>query len=137
MSVINQMLQDLERRRAPLPERRGIAGYVRALPEGGESTAPRWLIGLAALGVVGTLCAFAYTRLAGGVPRDHAVPVAVAEPVRAVPAPAQAADPEPGSMSAFRLSTELSRLPVLADVLRAEPAVSRVAGSNKIGRAHV
>ena len=62
-------------------------------------------------------------------------PTAPAPIATVAPAPAQAADPEPGSMSAFRLSTELSRLPVLADVLRAEPAVSRVAGSNKEGPA--
>ena len=45
MSVINQVLQDLEKRRASGAERAGISKYVRALPREGRALPMWWIAG--------------------------------------------------------------------------------------------
>ena len=59
MSLINQMLQDLEKRSASSADRGGIAQYVRALPQTHTAIVPRWVIGAAAALSMVVLAAFA------------------------------------------------------------------------------
>lgn len=59
MSVINQMLLELERRHASSGERRGLVDFVRALPDSGSARVPRWLVAISAFLVVAVLILFA------------------------------------------------------------------------------
>ncbi len=83
MSVINQMLQDLERRRASGQERQRIPDHVRALPDGSPAPAgSRMTMGLLAIAAVFGLSAvfWWWGRAPGSVngPRLASPPVAPA-----------------------------------------------------------
>lgn len=136
MSVINQMLVDLERRRASGEERNRIPDHVRALPGAGQRPVPvvlPWVAG--ALAAVALLGAVFWLWRTG---TDHA-PVTPPTPVAAVRAPASAAEqPAPREQPvaesfAGRLSLELSRIPETAVTLpestapAAAPAIATAA----------
>lgn len=114
MSVINQMLIDLERRRASGEERTRIPEHVRALP--GETAPSRTpLAMLAAVLVAVALIAGGAWWWVGQRPAQQAQPVATAAP----PSPKPSAEaPPPEEWIARRLTLDLSREP---DPAPAEP----------------
>ena len=59
MSLINQMLMDLEKRRAPRPE--GVLSQARALPTQ-AARHPRWRYALLALALVAAVVAWVMQR---------------------------------------------------------------------------
>ena len=64
MSVINQVLLDLEKRRASPSERGTVPNHVRALPDGGGSSHWPWIVGGGAA-VLATAAAAAWVVLTG------------------------------------------------------------------------
>jgi MSHA biogenesis protein MshN len=112
MSVINQMLVDLERRRASGEERNRIPDHVRVLPDDTHAVRrPRtWIIG-AVLGAA-LIAAGAWWWLVGRstVALPPASPAIVAVPA---PAPETSAAPEPrdSEFIARRLTLDLSQAP--------------------------
>lgn len=119
MSLINDMLNDLEARRANDLKRPGLQGEVRPLPRAGEES--RWPLRLAlgALGVVGLGTAlYLYWPATGGVSPAKPQPVAAMPPAPAPPAvevQAPVVDPRslslPGEMLGMRTATELANVP--------------------------
>ena len=75
MSVINQVLVDLEKRRATPAEFSAVADHVRALPDGERSVHWWWIAG--AVAAATATAAIAWTMLA----RPAAQPVQPAKPV--------------------------------------------------------
>lgn len=121
MSVINQMLVDLERRRASGEERNRIPDHVRALPDEPQSTyGPAFRITGAVAGLV-LLAAGVWWWQVGRLP---AVPASAPVPVATVPAPAstpltpEARDTE---LIARRLTLDLAYVPETVTA----PAASR------------
>jgi MSHA biogenesis protein MshN len=120
MSVINQLLQDLDKRRASAAERSGVPSHVRALPDSSRLVRWEWL----AAGGVAVLAALVFWMQRAGpfAPQASApAPLTGAEIAieRAVTASAgmtmdadrdDRAEPVP----AFRLSLELSNPPAEA-----------------------
>lgn len=112
MSVINQMLVDLERRRASGEERNRIPDHVRALPDEphGVRRPGFSAMGLAAGGVAVAvlLAAGAWWWLA-----EHPQTLSASAPVTAAITPAPAAGPEPrdSEFIARRLTLDLSYIP--------------------------
>ena len=143
MSVINQVLIDLERRRASGPERGLLPRHVRALPDGGHRPQWGWIAagGLATAGAV-----IASWMLLSGVDLSGLRGVTTSAPARGADiaiekvvsasagvnadaprreAAGQAAAPDP----AFRLSLELSSPPPAETVAVAAPVpTERVIG---------
>ncbi len=110
MSVINQMLVDLERRRASGEERNRIPDHVRALPDEPHAVrGPGLRIAGAVAGVVLT-AAGAWWWLAGRAP---AVSMPASAPAAAVIAPVPAAAPEARDTEfiARRLTLDLAHEP--------------------------
>ncbi len=111
MSVINQVLNELEQRGAnPVPER----DMVRAVPPARRSLIKPLLLllGLAALGA----SAWLYARKSPAMPSKPALPVVSAGPVTA---------PEPDLLPpASRLSFELSMVPLPSSSREAKNAIS-------------
>jgi MSHA biogenesis protein MshN len=62
MSLINQMLQDLEKRRASAVERGALPNQVRVLPQSAKSNLRWWLIAAGALIVIGVAWQFGAPR---------------------------------------------------------------------------
>jgi len=119
MSVINQVLLDLDRRRASAAERRGIPSYVRALPVNSRYVRREWIAGgvavLAALVIWMQRAAPEASQ--PGAPAaltgtEIAVETAVA-PAAGVTIDADRDDPAQ-PVPAFRLSQELSNPPAEA-----------------------
>lgn len=110
MSVINQMLVDLERRRASGEERNRIPDHVRVLPDDTQAVS-RSPIGItaAALGVV-LIAAGAWWWLAG---RSTVTSLPGSPAILAVPAPEPASAPEPRDTEfiARRLTLDLAQAP--------------------------
>ena len=113
MSVINQVLIDLERRRASPAERGTVPNHVRALPDGGGSSHWVWIAGAGAAAIA-TAAAAAWMVLGGTAPANvpvqrNGAEVAIEQVVTAsagvTPAPQRASAP------AFQLSFELSSPP--------------------------
>ncbi|MGH8750724.1 MAG: tetratricopeptide repeat protein [Burkholderiales bacterium] len=134
MSAINQMLLELEKRRAPRPE--GIASQAHALPAARRTLRPRWaaLAGLLAL----VLAGFVGLALRSEPP----VPVIAQVPAVSKPKPLAVektamenpAVAESLLKPAARLSLELSVLPAESapqPVTQAEPAKSKPAVAPK------
>ncbi len=119
MSVINQMLVDLERRRASGEERNRIPNHVRALPGSYRGTDNRALLIVAAIALV-ALAAGAWWWFAR--PSTPAVPVPTAATpatvAPAAPVAAPVADQAAVEMIAQRMSLELAHVP---EILAAEP----------------
>lgn len=120
MSLINDMLNDLEARRANDLKRPGLQGEVRPLPRQEESNWPRWLI-LGALCLVGLGGAsYVYWPSATSASLAKAPPAPSPAPVvQLAPAPvevqAPVVDPRslslPGEMLGMRTATELATVP--------------------------
>jgi len=119
MSVINQVLLDLDRRRASAAERRGIPSYVRALPVNSRYVRREWIAG--GVAVLAALVIW-MQRAAPEAPRasapaaltgtEIAIETAVA-PAAGVAIDADRDDPAQ-PVPAFRLSQELSNPPAEA-----------------------
>ena len=106
MSLINQMLRDLDQREASAAERAGLSGQVKALPPLRRSSWPRLLLILG--GTAGALVlGVSLWLLLESQPWRHAVPVAsapnmaVAPPSVARPATTDALAPRPASTAAM------------------------------------
>ncbi len=118
MSVINQVLLDLDRRRASGAEREALPGHVRALPQIKDPNRIWRMSGMAALGIAGIgALAFALAGARPGSGLSERVEPVVAQAndaasERAVPGAVDGA--EPAWRWASRLSLELSRVPVEA-----------------------
>lgn len=132
MSVINQVLLDLEKRRASAAERSGVPSHVRALPDNGPRVRWDWIA--AGASAVAVLAAFVIWMQRGGpsVPQASAPPprtgteVVIEKVVGASAGVTMDADrDDPARAPAFRLSMELSNPP--------EPAAP-IASSRLIGR---
>jgi MSHA biogenesis protein MshN len=98
MSLINQMLRDLDRREASTAERSGLSGQVRALPPPRRSSWPRLTLVLA--GAVGVLAlAVGIMQLVESQPWHYAGPATSAPKVAmAPPAPSPPPVTSPGAM---------------------------------------
>ena len=130
MSVINQVLLDLEKRRASSADRGAVPNHVRALPDDVRPMHWTWVAGGAAAVVVAAVAA--WVLLAGSsAPRVNS-PVArsgaevVIEKVVTAsagvnPPVKPSDDPAAGSAPAFRLSFELSNVPDEAEPKRDGP----------------
>jgi len=119
MSVINQMLIDLERRRASSTERNRIPNHVRALPGGqAETRSLMPVVVIAALILVAALAAVWWwmTRTPAVAVKPAQVPVAAVTPKKTAP-PAQ----EAAEIIARRMSFELAHVP---EMVSAEPKPS-------------
>jgi len=131
MSVINQVLLDLEKRRASAAERGGVPSHVRALPDNGQRVRWEWVVACA----VAVLAALVFwmQRTGPDAPRTNApAPLTGTEIVIEQVVSASAGvtldvdrDDPAALVPAFRLSLELSRPPE-------EPAP--IASSRLIGR---
>lgn len=112
MSVINQMLVDLERRRASGEERNRIPDHVRALP---DEPYPAHGPGLKIIAMVAgmvLLVAGGWWLLAGQ-PLPAAVPASV--PLAAAPAVVPGPEPRETEFIARRLTLDLARVPETVD----------------------
>lgn len=98
MSLINQMLQDLEKRRASGAERGALPDQVRVLPREETHSMPKWLIGVAAAVALIVLIAWQFNRQP---------PPATLPPVAQMPSPASSALQGPAS----RLALDLQQVP--------------------------
>lgn len=130
MSVINQVLLDLEKRRASSAERGAVPNHVRALPDDVQPMHWAWVAGGAAAVVVAT--AAAWMLLAGSSATRSSSPsrtgaeVAIEKVVAAsagvTPSSKAGDDLAAGAAPAFRLSFELSSVPDEAELQREAPA---------------
>jgi MSHA biogenesis protein MshN len=118
MSVINQMLVDLERRRASGEERNRIPDHVRALPgdpHAAGQSAP-WMAA-AAVVVLALLAAGGWWWFYDRMP--VVMPVYLPPPVAAVVPPAP--EPRAGELIARRLTLDLAQVPEVAELPPAAP----------------
>ncbi len=111
MSVINQMLVDLERRRASGEERNRIPDHVRALPdEPHAGRGPALRMAGAALGLV-LLAAAVWWWLAGRAPAAPASAPSVASAPASAAAPPLAPEARDSEFIARRLTLDLAYVP--------------------------
>ncbi len=103
MSIINQMLQDLEKRHASGAERGALPNQVRVLPRAGKSAAPWWAIAVGAALALSAALAWQINRQSGQVTAVRITPLA------ALPAPIIARSSGPAS----RLALDLEHLPAI------------------------
>lgn len=108
MSVINQMLVDLERRRASGEERNRIPDHVRALPDDVRVVRGPALRMAAVGAVMLLLAAAAWWWLAG---RSPAVPASASIPAVTASAPASGPEPRDTEFIARRLTLDLGYVP--------------------------
>jgi MSHA biogenesis protein MshN len=138
MSVINQVLLDLEKRRASPSERGTVPNHVRALPDGGRSSPWPWIVGGGAA-VLATAAAAAWVVLAGSgtVPPSPPVQRSAAEgAIEQVVTTSAGVTPstERTTAPAFRLSFELANPPAGAVAAPEPSARSPLPTSRIIGR---
>jgi MSHA biogenesis protein MshN len=106
MSLINQMLQDLDKRRASGAERGALPDQVRVLPREEMHSMPWWLIGISAVAALVAVFAWQFNH-------QPAAPAPVAQ----TPAPPDAlptqSSPLPGTPDrpASRLALQLEKVP--------------------------
>jgi len=111
MSVINQMLMDLERRRASSAERNRIPAHVRALPGKTPEVSSRMPIVAAAVAVVIALAVGGWWIAQRN--RGDVQPVQPALPAAKAAVPKAPVESESVEMIAQRMSFELSNMPEL------------------------
>jgi MSHA biogenesis protein MshN len=104
MSLINQMLQDLETRRASGAERGALPNQVRVLPREEARSMPWWLMGIAA--AVAVIAAFAWQF-------NSRLPAAPSIPVAQTPGSQLVTASTPG-VPATRFALELENVPAVA-----------------------
>lgn len=111
MSVINQMLVELDRRRASGDERNRIPDHVRALPDDMEGSRRTlfWLLGCGVLAAL-LLAAAAWWWQAGRAVTPVA-PMPAPEAQAAAPLPALTLEPRETEFIARRLTLDLARAP--------------------------
>lgn len=120
MSLINQMLQDLDKRSASSTERGALPNQVRALPREGNAGRPGWLLGIVvALGVIAVLGWQLGKQLippplplVQGVPAVQ-LPTAVPPSMQIPPAVAVATSVTATKGPASRLALELATVPLM------------------------
>ncbi len=117
MSLINQMLQDLEKRRASAVERGALPNQVRVLPQAAKSNLRWWLVAAAALIAIGAAWQIGAPRLksSGGASAGDGVAVDANEKYLEGPA--------------SRLALDLAKVPP------SKPALPRSAGGAEPSRA--
>ena len=120
MSVINQMLVDLERRRASGEERQHIPGHVRTLPA--ETRDMRGMVTLIAVVVTVLLAGVVWRWLDGS---RHPVPASTPAPVASA-APPVAENQEAVERIAQRMSLELAQVPTPVDAVAAPISAATV-----------
>ena len=130
MSVINQVLLNLEKRRASPAERELLPDHVHVLPESGHAPYWGWVAAGAALAVSAPAGWMALTATIAGPMRGHAPRIAAERASETVIAPSGRAsraevadvrdDSDSRALGALRLSLELSSLP--AELARADGA---------------
>lgn len=144
MSVINQVLLDLEKRRASPAERGTVPNHVRALPDSGRSTHWVWIAGAAAAAAATAAAAWMVmggpgtARVGQPAPRTGAE-VAIERVVTASAgvelSPQSAREP----VAAFQLSFELSNppadppAPLPTSRVLAKPEADSAAGADQPG----
>jgi MSHA biogenesis protein MshN len=130
MSVINQMLVDLERRRASGEERHRIPDHVRALPdEPHAARGPVWAA-VAAAGIA-LLVAGAWWWQTGRTPAVP-VPAAAATAVVPQPTPAPVLEPRETEFIARRLTLDLAYVPEPETATAAPLATTSVIKPNTV-----
>ncbi len=105
MSLINQMLQDLEKRRASGAERGALPDQVRVLPREEVRSMPWWLIGIAAAAALIALLAWQFNHQS---PSTSPTPVAQTQ---TPPEQQSAAAPPIQGSPASRLALDLENVP--------------------------
>ncbi len=115
MSLINQMLQDLDTRRASERERSALPSYVRALPEGEKTPLSWWLYGVGAVMGLAVIAWQVHGRYAAS-PENSST---TSQAPTTVPASASVKTPDasvaavtpPSASPAARMSLDLEHLP--------------------------
>jgi MSHA biogenesis protein MshN len=124
MSVINQMLRDLDARHASANERAGLPTGLRTLPPEQAPRSKTWLL-LAAGLIVGALIAWFFvsqTAVPPAPPAPSPATVAQAPEPQPAPAPASVPAPAPVVAPAIKLPTPVATPP-------AKPAAAPVSGA--------
>src|SRR3990172_4344900 len=103
MSLINQMLQDLEKRRASSAERGALPNQVRVLPRTEKSQTSWWLLGIA--GAVALIAVLAWQF------NNQPAPVPPAPVAQVAPSTSAPADMLPPAGPASRLALDLEKVP--------------------------
>ena len=124
MSLINQMLQDLEKRRASAAERGAVPNQVRVLPSTGKTRLGAWIV----------MGGIALTALAGWQYWLTQQRVAMSSPLLAAQAQGAESIAAPGVKylaegPATLLALDLAVLPAPKAVLAARPPVAPLAGA--------
>lgn len=112
MSLINQMLQDLEKRRASGAERGALPDQVRVLPREEIRGVPWWLIGIAAAVSLAALFAWQFSQQQHATPR---VPLTQTEARPDPLPPAVVVTTLETGGPASRLAFELQNIPASTD----------------------
>jgi MSHA biogenesis protein MshN len=143
MSVINQVLLDLEKRRASSAERGAVPNHVRALPDDVRPLPWAWIAG--SVGAI-AIALIAWMLLAGssavrvGAPATRSGAEATIESVvtasAGVTAPAKQSNASVGG-PATRFSLELSNVPEAPEASRAAPAAGGESVATPIPTARV
>jgi MSHA biogenesis protein MshN len=131
MSVINQMLVDLERRRASGEERHRIPDHVRALPDEPHAARGPVRAVVAAAGIALLVAAVWWWQTG----RTPAVPAPAAEVVAAIvppPAPAPVLEPRETEFIARRLTLDLAYVPEPETATAAPLATTSVIRPNTV-----
>ena len=123
MSLINQMLRDLEERRADDLARQNLQREIRPLPPGPSAVGLKPLIGLVMAGVLAVAGWQAYEYRAALLPPPAPVPVAAPPVTVAVPPPQLPPDAmlpreieAPAGVDGLRLTPNLQNVPVDAQL---------------------
>ncbi len=138
MSLINQMLQDLEQRQGGAGKTQPISGEVRAVPVAKHPVVLKWVV-LLGLGILLALSVWAYVRLQKPEPAVEILPssplpasgaAASAAPAPAVPAPvveSSTSVPEPVAVAAAPVPVENPTIAAMPAERPVEPRPTRPA----------
>lgn len=118
MSLINQMLKDLETRRADGAERASLPNEVRSLPPERESLWPRLAVGAVAVAFLAGGAAL-WMRMEAPESTTPAMPKPIAQSAPVRPAAATAVPADPAAQSAVQAAP--SALPPVAETQKAAP----------------